>query len=163
MIGMDVGFEYVLEAQPELLDQRRVPPHLLENRIDDDRRTAAGIGEQISIGGGWRIKELSEDEHRGTPGDVADHFSIGGWKSGETVWPISSLPRSPRATGSAGPNCGAAISISTQPTCRRRFTIIPGNGWLPRRVRSAGSAPGLAPAPPRSSASPTTSFTPMPG
>jgi len=56
MIGMNVGFERVEKAQVELLDQRRVTAHLLEDGVDDHRRTAAAIGEQIGVGGGGRIE-----------------------------------------------------------------------------------------------------------
>ena len=37
MIGMDVGLERPLQPQPELVDQGRVAPHLLEHRIDQHR------------------------------------------------------------------------------------------------------------------------------
>ena len=60
---MDMGLERIGEAQAQLLDQRRVAAHLLEYRIDDDRRTAAAIGEQIGVGGGRRIEQLPEDQH----------------------------------------------------------------------------------------------------
>jgi len=50
MIGMDMGFERIKELQAQLVDQRRVAPDLLEHRIDDDRRPAAAVSEQVRIG-----------------------------------------------------------------------------------------------------------------
>ncbi len=63
VVGMDMGFERIGEAQSKLLDQRRVAAHLLEYRIDDHGCTAAPVGEQIGVGGGRRIEQLPEDQH----------------------------------------------------------------------------------------------------
>ena len=70
MVGMDMGFERIEQFQPQLVDQRRVAPHLLEHRIDDDRLAAFRIGQQIGVGRGGRIEQLAEDQHR-SPLNVA--------------------------------------------------------------------------------------------
>ena len=63
VVGMDMSFERIGQPQAELLDQRRIPPHLLEHRIDDDGGTAAPIGEQIGVGGGGGIEQLPKNQH----------------------------------------------------------------------------------------------------
>ena len=60
---MDMGFERIAKAQTELLDQRRIPLHLLEHRIDQDDGTTSAVGEEIDVGGGRRIEQLSKDQH----------------------------------------------------------------------------------------------------
>src|SRR5881392_417999 len=60
MVGVDMGFQDVDEAQAELFDQRRVAAHLLEHRVDDDRRSATAVGEQVGVGRGRRIEQLPE-------------------------------------------------------------------------------------------------------
>ena len=67
MIGMHVSFEGEGEPQPELFDQRRVATHLLEHRIDDDRRSRIAICEEVGICGGRRIEQLPENQHREPP------------------------------------------------------------------------------------------------
>ena len=65
MIGVDMGFERGDELEAQFVDQRRVAPHLLEDRIDQDRFAAFAAGEQIGIGRGLRIEQLPEDESHG--------------------------------------------------------------------------------------------------
>src|SRR5271155_152561 len=128
MIGMDVRFKGIGEAQAELFDQRRVASHLLDHRIEDDRRSAGAIGEQVGIGGGRRIEQLPENQHREAPMIIAAYGTIAGREAGEPSWSKSSLTRSPRQTGTAGPSCGKATSIFTTLAYRRRFSTTPGSG-----------------------------------
>ena len=56
MIGVNMRFERVEEPQPELFDQRRVAAHLLEDGVDNHRRSAAAVCKQVSVGGGGRVE-----------------------------------------------------------------------------------------------------------
>ncbi len=60
MIGVDVGVERVHELQVELADQGDVALHLLEHGIDEDRLARLLVGEQVRVGRGLGIEELSE-------------------------------------------------------------------------------------------------------
>ena len=53
---MNMRFERIEKAQTELLDQRRIAAHLLEDGVDDHRGIAATVGEQIGVGGRRRIE-----------------------------------------------------------------------------------------------------------
>ena len=78
MVGMDMGLQRIGEAQAELFDQRRVAAHLLEYRVDDDRRSAAAIGKEVGVGRGRRIEQLPENQHREPPMKVAAYGTIAG-------------------------------------------------------------------------------------
>jgi hypothetical protein len=63
MVGMDVGFQGPEQLEPQLLQQRGVAPCLLEHRIDHHRLAVVAIGEQVGVGRGLRVEELSEYQH----------------------------------------------------------------------------------------------------
>ena len=64
MVGVHVRLERELQAQAELLDQRRIAPRLLEHRVDEQRIARALIRQQIGISRGLRIVELAEYHRR---------------------------------------------------------------------------------------------------
>ena len=63
MIGMHVRIERPYQVQLQLMHQRGVAAHLLENRIDQDRFAARTVAQQIRIGGRLRVEQLAEDQH----------------------------------------------------------------------------------------------------
>ena len=67
MVGVNMGFERRDQIEAEFAEQRRIPPHLLEHRIDQHRRTARPVAEQIGIGRGLRIEKLSKNQHHALP------------------------------------------------------------------------------------------------
>jgi hypothetical protein len=56
---MHVRLERPAQPQPELLDERRIPPRLLEHRIDEDRLPA--VGQEVGVRGGLLVEKLPED------------------------------------------------------------------------------------------------------
>jgi len=67
MVGMDMGFERVGEPQAELGDQCRIAPHLLEHRVDQHRRACAAVAQEVGVGRGLRIEQLTKDQHCAPP------------------------------------------------------------------------------------------------
>ena len=63
MIGMDMGFERRDQPQTQLADQRHIPPDLLEHRVDQHRLTAWAIAQEIGVGRGLRVEQLTEHKH----------------------------------------------------------------------------------------------------
>ena len=56
MVGMDMGFERIDQVEAQFVDQRRVAPDLLEHRIDNDRRPAFAVGQEIGVGRRRRVE-----------------------------------------------------------------------------------------------------------
>ena len=75
VVGMQVGVDRLHQLQIELADELKVAVDLLQHRIDDQRLAAAAGGEQVGIGAGRRIEELTEDH---------EHLLVGG-KGGEFI------------------------------------------------------------------------------
>jgi hypothetical protein len=67
VIGVDVGLERVPEGQTELGEQLEVAIDLVADRIDQGRLERLPIGDQVGVGAGLRVEELSED-HGVPPG-----------------------------------------------------------------------------------------------
>jgi hypothetical protein len=63
VIGVDMGFQRGDEVEAEFGDERRVAPHLLENRVDQHRGAALAVAQQIGVGRGLRIEQLAKDQH----------------------------------------------------------------------------------------------------
>src|SRR5690242_16317307 len=57
--------ERIEQLEIKLADQRGVARSLLEDGIDDHRLACFPVGEQVSVGRGLRVEELTEDEHGG--------------------------------------------------------------------------------------------------
>jgi len=64
VVGVLVGVEGVLQGEAELAQQRQIPLVLLEHGVDEQRLAAHRIGEQVRVGGGLGVEELSK-EHDG--------------------------------------------------------------------------------------------------
>ena len=67
VIGVDMGFQSGDELEAELAEERDIPPDLLEDGVDQDRLAARPIAEQIGVGRGLRVEELTEHQHRSPP------------------------------------------------------------------------------------------------
>jgi hypothetical protein len=65
MISMDVGFQAADKLQPELAKQRAVAAHLLEDGINEHGLAGFAATQQIGVGGGLRVDQLSEDQRHG--------------------------------------------------------------------------------------------------
>ena len=63
VVGVDVGLQGPEQPQAQLLHERRVAPHLLEDGIDQHRLARFGVAEEIGVGRGLRIEQLPEDQH----------------------------------------------------------------------------------------------------
>ena len=70
VIGVDVRLQGRDRVQVEFADQRHVALPVLEDGIDDDGRARDRIAEDVGVGGGSRIEQLSEN-HARTPVLVA--------------------------------------------------------------------------------------------
>ena len=60
---MDVGFQRRDELEAELPDERDVAPDLLEYRIDQHRLVARPIAQQVGVGRGLWVEQLTEHQH----------------------------------------------------------------------------------------------------
>ena len=61
MVGMDVRLQRVHETELELAQERHVPIHVLAHGIDEDGLPRPLVGQQMGVGRGLRVEELTED------------------------------------------------------------------------------------------------------
>ena len=64
MIGVDVSLKCRDELKPEFLNKCGIATRLLEHRVDQHRLLCPAIAQQVGVGRGLRIEQLSEDKHR---------------------------------------------------------------------------------------------------
>ena len=67
VVGMQVGVDRLHQLQVELADELEVAIDLLQHGVDDQRLAAAAGGEQVGVGAGRRVEELTE-RSRSPPG-----------------------------------------------------------------------------------------------
>ena len=61
VIGVDVRVEAVDELEPELIEQPQVTLDRLDDRVDKDSLSTELVGQQVGVGAGLLMKELSKD------------------------------------------------------------------------------------------------------
>ena len=60
MVGMNMGLQRELQLEAQFAHERAVSRRLLKHRIDENGFAPVAIPQQIGIGRGLRIEELSE-------------------------------------------------------------------------------------------------------
>ena len=60
VVSVDVSVHHELQTQPQLPHQLGVPLGLLDDRVDQDGLLGVGVGQEVGVGGGLRVKQLSE-------------------------------------------------------------------------------------------------------
>src|SRR5690242_2871028 len=58
-----MGFQSRHELEAELSEEGDIPPDLLEDRVDQHRLAARPIAQQIGVGRGLRVEQLTEYQH----------------------------------------------------------------------------------------------------
>src|ERR1044071_10524004 len=58
-----MGFQSCHELEPELSEEGDLPPDLLEDGVDQHRLAAGPIAQQIGVGRGRRVEQLTEYQH----------------------------------------------------------------------------------------------------
>jgi hypothetical protein len=61
VIGVQVGVDRLHQLQVELADELEVAIDLFKDRIDDQRFAATAGREQVGVGAGRRVEQLTED------------------------------------------------------------------------------------------------------
>jgi hypothetical protein len=75
VVGMQVRVHCLNQLQVELFHELQIPIDLLQHRIDDQRLAARPAGEEIGVGAGCLIKELTE--HHGATFFATEHTGVG--------------------------------------------------------------------------------------
>ena len=68
VVGVDVGVHHVLEAQPQLPHQLGVSLGVLDDGVDEERLLGVTVPQEVGVGGGLLVEELSEDHDEGSAG-----------------------------------------------------------------------------------------------
>ncbi len=74
VVGVQMGVDRLDEAQVELAEELDVAVDLLQHGIDDERLGAAAARDQVAVGAGHAVEQLSEDHRR--PHVVVGHGGI---------------------------------------------------------------------------------------
>src|SRR5439155_20414683 len=77
-----------------LADQRHIPPNLLEHRVDQHRLAARPVPQQVGVGRGLRVEQLTEYQHR-SPRPSDGHGAL---RSAPPGMPICCYPQGPEAS-----------------------------------------------------------------
>ena len=86
VIGVDMGFEGRDQRQTQLADQRHVAPDLLEHRVDQHRLAARPITQQIGVGRGLRVEQLTEHQHFSPPAaERARRSALGAYQTDDML------------------------------------------------------------------------------
>ena len=75
VVGMQVRVHRLNQLQVELFHELQIAIDLLQHRIDDQRLAARPAGEEIGVGAGCLIKELTE--HHGATFSAIKHTDVG--------------------------------------------------------------------------------------
>ena len=75
VVGVDVGVHHVLQHQPQLPNQLGVSLRLLYDGVDDDGLLGLAVPQEVGVGGGLRVKQLSE-YHDGV---VGSSYQLAHW------------------------------------------------------------------------------------
>src|SRR5947208_12581611 len=98
-----MGFQSRDELEAELAEERDIPPDLLEDGVDQDRLAARPLAEQIGVGRGLRVEQLTEHEHQSPPASDGGRLVPGPCRCGYAA--IRALTRQAwTAEGHAGVN-----------------------------------------------------------
>ena len=134
VVGVAVRVERAEELQAELADQRGVARVLLEDGIDEHRFVGAWIREEVRVGAGDLVEELSED-HGGLSGSE-------GVRSGRTAGGDAARRRFPKPTEPIR-MAGYLRTLTPREAADRRLgSVRTWVGALRRRARKGDSAEG---------------------
>ncbi|MCY1301398.1 hypothetical protein D9M70_510090 [compost metagenome] len=64
VIGMEMGIDRLDQPEVEFADELQVTLDLFQYRIDDQRLAALAAGDQVGIGAGHAVEQLTEDHRR---------------------------------------------------------------------------------------------------
>ena len=64
VVGVQVGIDRLHQLQVQFADELEVAIDLLQDGIDDQRLAATAGGEQVGVGAGRRLEQLTKDQNR---------------------------------------------------------------------------------------------------